>query len=176
MFYFFIGFMGAGKSLLAQQIADAKGWQFIDIDAYIEKMTNMSISKLFEEKGESLFRQIEADCLRNIVNENGFYPPLTAMPPYLIACGGGTPLFFDNHNFMKAIGISIYLKVSPKILAARLQKEKDKRPLLKHLSDDALLPFIEMKLAERATEYEKADIIIENNHQIQAFFQHELAI
>ena len=152
MYHFLIGFMAAGKTTLGQKMADERGWTFVDLDAYITQKMGMSVSHIFAEKGEPFFRHIEAEALRSLISE--------VTTPCIIACGGGTPLFFDNHALMKSVGKSIYLKVSPEILAKRLLQDRDKRPLLAHLSAENLLPFIREKLAEREKEYEKADEIL----------------
>ena len=159
MYYFLIGFMGAGKTTFGAQLAQQQGWEFIDLDAYIEKISQISVNQLFAEKGEAIFRQIEADALRMLVNSHSF-PPLAAALPCLIACGGGTPLYFDNHAFMKSVGKTIYLKISPEILAERLNKDKEKRPLLQNMTEAELLAFIQQKLQAREEEYEKADVIL----------------
>lgn len=159
MYYFLIGFMGAGKTTYGKQLASQNDWQFIDLDAYIEEKTSKSISQLFEEKGEIPFRQIEADALRLLIHHVSF-PPLGAVSPVVVACGGGTPLFHDNHDLMKAIGKTVYLKVKPEILFERLLKEKLKRPLIQNIPDEELLDFITYKLKEREIEYEKADYIL----------------
>lgn len=152
MYHFLIGFMGAGKTTLGQKMAAEKAWTFVDLDVYIAQKMGMSVSQIFAENGEPFFRQIEAEALRALL--------LEIKTPCIIACGGGTPLFFDNHILMKSVGKSIYLKVKPEILAKRLLQDREKRPLLADIAAEDLLPFIEKKLAERESEYEKADEIL----------------
>ncbi len=153
MYYFLIGFMAAGKTTLGKKIAAEKGWTFVDLDAYIEQKMGISISHIFAEKSEPFFRQIEAETLRSLIAE--------VISPCIIACGGGTPLFFDNHALMQSVGKSIYLKAKPEMLAERLLQDRDKRPLLANIAAEDLLLFIQKKLMEREAEYEKANEIID---------------
>ena len=80
---------------------------------------------------------------------------------YLVSCGGGTPCFFDNLNFMKAHGTVIYLKASAQYLLERVMDETKKRPLLKEVNPSELLFFIQQKLKDREPFYLKADHILE---------------
>ncbi len=76
---FFIGFMGAGKTSVSQQIAVTCGLASIDADEYLEFREDRIIADIFAEDGEEAFRDIETDVLRD----------LTRRSPRLIGCGGG---------------------------------------------------------------------------------------
>ena len=67
-----IGFMGAGKTAIGKSLAQKLQIPFLDTDQLIEKKVNLSIPKIFEEKGESFFRQQEKEVLntiKDIINE-----------------------------------------------------------------------------------------------------------
>lgn len=55
------GFMGAGKSTVGLLLAEHAGWDFLDLDAYMEMTTKMSARKLFDALGETGFRQLESE-------------------------------------------------------------------------------------------------------------------
>jgi shikimate kinase len=111
------------------------------------------ISDIFARYGEEEFRRIEADCLRKVSeNQNNI----------IVSCGGGTPFFQSNWEWMQEKGQSIYLKQSEEILLARLKKQKEKRPLISQLDDVELEKYINSKLKERETLYLKADLVLEN--------------
>ncbi len=152
-----IGFMGSGKSTIAKYLAEKKGVQFTDLDTSIQDSEGVSIPSIFETKGEDAFRQIEADCLTEILKN----------PNQIIALGGGTPCFNDNMDKIKEQSTSIYLKVSPESLRDRLARSHNPRPLIKGLSEDELLDYIRIKLKEREKYYLQADHVIESD-QIMA--------
>ena len=141
--------MGSGKSYWGRIWAKETGFTFHDLDEEVEKSLNMSVERIFEKHGEKKFREMERDHLRKFDNSE----------KSLVACGGGTPCFFDNMNWMKEHGKVIYLKASPQNILERVMDEKNKRPLLKKLNTSELLFFIEKKLGEREPFYSKADHI-----------------
>ena len=151
--FFLIGFMGSGKSYLGNKVSKKLNYTFIDLDTYIETESMMFISDIFSRFGEQEFRRIEAECLRKVCeNQNNIF----------ISCGGGTPFFHSNWEWMQEKGRSIYLKQSEEILLARLKKQKEKRPLISQLNDVELEKYINSKLKERETLYLKADLVLEN--------------
>ena len=110
---FLIGFMGSGKSHWGHIWALQHALAFYDLDTEIEE--------IFEKHGEEKFREIERYHLRKF----------DITKPYLLSCGGGTPCFFDNLDWMKRHGTIIYLKASPEYILDRVMEETSKRPLLK---------------------------------------------
>ena len=146
---FLIGFMGSGKSHVGRQLAASTGMDFLDLDVQIEKDQQRSIRQIFEQEGEATFRQIERDALFSMAQQEHA----------IIACGGGTPCFFDNMDWMNRNGITIYLQTPVSILVQRLKPEKAHRPLLQNLDDEGLHIFIRAKLAERVPFYLRASVI-----------------
>lgn len=148
---FLIGFMGSGKSHWGQIWAEKYKLPFIDLDHEIEVEMGLSIEKIFEQHGENEFRRLETAHLRKIKSNEGV----------IIACGGGTPCFSDNMDWMLDHGAVIYLKASSGYLQKRVLNEKSKRPLLKKLNESDLLYFIQNKLAEREPVYQRAHVIMD---------------
>jgi len=146
--------MGTGKSYWAQRIADKKNMDWIDLDAQIEKETSMTIKEIFAEQGEIFFRNKERDVLHK----------LSHFENIVIATGGGTPCFHDNMQWMNKHGITIWIDEPIEILAERLKKEKEHRPLIKDLSDEELLHFLSIKLAERSVFYKQAQYHLQGNN------------
>ncbi len=143
---FLIGFMGAGKSFFGKRLAAKLKMDFIDLDNFIEENEGQSISTIFENKKEKGFRKIE----------NQYLKILSKKTNTVIACGGGTPCFHNNMQWMNKNGLTIYLKSSNNLLFQRLKKGKRNRPLLKDLSDSELKRFIKIKVADRTGDYEMA--------------------
>ena len=75
--------------------------------------------------------------------------------------GEATPCFFDNMEFMKAHGTTVYLKVSVPELTNRLEICKGTRPLLKDKNKEELMDYIRETLLKRKNNYEQADVVFE---------------
>ena len=150
---FLIGFMGSGKSHWGHIWALKNGYTFYDLDTQIEKAFKMPVQEIFEKHGEDKFRELERYHLRKFLNKK----------KSLVSCGGGTPCFFDNLEWMKKNGHVIYLQAMPEYLLNRVIDETSQRPLLKEVNTSELLFFIEKKLKEREPVYLKADYIIDVN-------------
>ena len=146
---FLIGFMGCGKTTLGRKLAARLDYAFFDLDHIFEAQAGMSIAEYFAAFGEAAFREAESGVLKDTV-----YPANA-----VISTGGGLPCFFDNMEWMNAHGTTVYIKLSPKTLADRLEHEKHKRPVLNGRNEKELAAFIEEKLLEREVFYNKAKII-----------------
>lgn len=116
-----IGFMGAGKSTVGKIIANIMNMEFEDVDESIVMQEKMSISEIFEKKGEAAFRKIENKIVKTrIVRTSG----------KVFSCGGGIILNEENRRLLSANAIVIWFWVSPKIAIERIEKIPNKRPLL----------------------------------------------
>ena len=144
---FYIGFMGCGKSTTGSRHAQEKGARFIDLDKVILDKTGMSPSEILSLKGEKMFRKIERDTLHDIV-QNWMDSGKEAT---IVACGGGTPCFFDNMAFMKNHGHVVFINTPFEIILERLSKDPGKWPLLKH-TDVAQLYDSRLKWYKKADE------------------------
>lgn len=157
-----IGYMGAGKTTIGKDLAKALGLPFYDLDWYIETRMRKKVSEIFAERGEEGFRKIEYNMLHEVAE----------FEDVVISCGGGTPCFFDNIDYMNAQGDVVYLKGTPEILYQHLQMGKGVRPLLAGKSKEELLDFITEQLAYREQFYMKAkhvfDIsVMDSNQKVQ---------
>jgi shikimate kinase len=146
---FLIGFMGSGKTTLGRKLAQRLGYEFMDLDHILEAQAGITIAEYFTQFGEDAFRKLESEVLKQTP-----YPANA-----VISTGGGLPCFFDNMEWMNAHGKTVYIKLSPKTLAGRLEKEKDKRPVLREHQGDDLVAFITGKLEERDEFYNQASIV-----------------
>ena len=147
--------MACGKTTLGKKVAWENGYIFVDLDEYIENNTQKSIPFIFQNVGENEFRTIERNCLNALIAEY-----TSSQVKVIIACGGGTPCFFDNHARMQEVGISIYLQENPSILAQRLLQLQSTRPLLQSLNETELHSFVDGLLRERAQFYTQAHKIL----------------
>lgn len=168
---FLIGYMGCGKTTLGRALAKATGRPFYDLDFYIEQRFRSSVSRLFEERGEEGFRRLEKAMLREVGE----------FDDAIVSCGGGTPCFFDNMDYMLARGRVVWLQADPGRLCERLAVGRSRRPLLSALSDSELLGFIERGLETRRHHYERATSVfdstqLENRRQISDSVNRFLAL
>ena len=141
-----IGYMGAGKTTVGKALARQLGVAFYDLDWYISSRMHKTIGQIFEERGEEGFRQIE----RNMLHE------VAEFEDVVISCGGGTPCFFDNIDYMNRQGPVVYLKATPEVLYDHLAMSKNDRPLLRGKSQEGLTAFIREQLQRREPFYSKA--------------------
>lgn len=141
-----IGYMGAGKTTVGKALAKELGIPFYDLDWYIENRRRKTVSEIFAEVGEEGFRQIEHNMLHEVAE----------FEDVIISCGGGTPCFFDNIDYMNEQGQVVYLKASPEVLYKHLLMGKGERPLLKGKSEEELITFIREQLEKREPYYNKA--------------------
>ena len=143
--------MGAGKTTVGRALSKAMGLPFYDLDWYIESRMHKTIPQIFAERGEEGFRLIERNMLHEVAEfEN-----------VIISCGGGTPCFFDNMEYMNGQGDVIYLKASPEVLYKHLLMGKTERPLLKNKTPEQLIAFIKEQLEIREPYYTKAKHVLD---------------
>ncbi|MGN0302485.1 MAG: shikimate kinase [Anaerotardibacter sp.] len=137
---FFIGFMGAGKTSVSQQLAVTHGLASIDADEYLELREDRIISDIFAEDGEEFFRDLETDVLRDLANRS----------PRLIGCGGGVVTKRpENAEIMREHGFVVYLVVTADEAARRIPNT-DSRPMFKNLET------ARKTILERIPQYEAA--------------------
>lgn len=141
-----IGYMGAGKTTLGRALSKAVGMPFYDLDWYIESRMHKTVKQIFDSQGEQGFRIIERGMLHEVAEfEN-----------VIVSCGGGTPCFFDNMDYLNARAETVYLKASPEVLCAHLAMGRTVRPLLLGKSGEEAREFVRAQLEWRAPFYEKA--------------------
>ena len=141
-----LGYMGAGKTTIGKALAKELGIMFYDLDWYIESRMRRTVAQIFSDEGEEGFREIE----RNMLHE------VAEFEDVVISCGGGTPCFYDNMDYMNAQGDTIYLQASPDVLAGHLRMGKVVRPLIAGKSDEELRQYIIESLKQREPHYTKA--------------------
>ena len=120
-----IGFMGCGKTSVGKRLAESENMEFLDTDEWIEREQQTTISEIFETKGEAAFRNMETECLRQILEYTE--------KPFVLSVGGGLPIREENRKLLLQIGHVVYLKASPEVIYKRLHNDKT-RPLLQGMN------------------------------------------
>ena len=154
-----IGYMGAGKTTVGRALAKELGLDFYDLDWYIENRRRKKIPQIFAEDGEEGFRRIEYNMLHEVAE----------FEDIVLSCGGGTPCFFDNIDYMNQPAQVVYLRCEPEVLHKHLLMGNGDRPLLKGKSPDELIQFIREQLEKREPFYTKArytlDVSLMDNYE-----------
>ena len=160
-----IGYMGCGKSTVGKKLAGMCQTCFLDTDAWIEEKEGITISELFAAKGEAYFRDLETECLKELlkereVNEKSEISQNEIMAlkskekkeGYIISVGGGLPVREENQKLLQKLGTVIYLKAKPETIYERVKGDTT-RPLLQTEN-----PFQKIKdmMAAREENYQAA--------------------
>ena len=155
---FLLGFMGCGKTHWGKLIGQKLNIPFFDLDEEIVSSEGKSINDIFAEQGEEYFRLKEKELLYMITENH---------ESFVMASGGGTPCFYNNIDYMNKSGTTVWFNCSVDCLFKRLVNEKEKRPLIRNLTDEQLKAYIMKKYADRKIFYQQASIII-NDEEISS--------
>ncbi len=145
---YLVGFMASGKTTVGCMLARHLGWEFIDIDAAIERVENRSIAQIFREEGEAAFRDRETSAIQQHVQQ------IQAGAPRVIALGGGAFIQERNWQMLKDNGITVWLDCSLDTVHQRLGADTT-RPLAADRQNLARL------YEDRRPLYSRADFRIE---------------
>ena len=114
------GFMGCGKSYVGERLAKQIGYDFVDLDKFIEHKTHKTIPQIFAEQGEPEFRRLEVESLKEIASMTGV----------VLALGGGTIILDEAYDTLKKLPVRIvFLEVTEDTMFARV-KGGEGRPML----------------------------------------------
>ena len=139
------GFMGAGKSTVGRALAEHLEWTFVDLDASVESRCQMTISRIFAERGEEWFRQQEHDALAAIPGRQ----------ETVIAVGGGALERPDNRRLMRQKGVTVWLDVPFSLILHRLgEGDRLARPLFS--DEEAARELFD----ERRSRYARSDHVV----------------
>ncbi len=163
---YLIGFMGSGKTHWGRLLSQKLGIPFFDLDEQVTAHAAKSIPEIFATDGEEHFRLLEKEVLYLITESHD---------SFVMACGGGTPCFYNNIEYLNQAGITVWINTPKETLFDRLVKEKEARPLIRNLTDDQLRGFIARKFSDRRIYYEQAGITVDEepvelDHLIEKIF------
>ena len=149
-----LGMMGSGKSTIGSLLSKKLNVVLIDIDKKIEKMQNMKISQIFEQKGEAYFRELEFDVTIEYLKDNN----------KIISLGGGAFINKELRKIIKHKSSTFWLQWNADTLIKRI-KNNDKRPVIKDMDHAEIRKLI----SERNKTYNFSDykIICENLKKVE---------
>lgn len=148
-----IGYMGAGKTTLGRHLAQSLEVDFIDLDWWIENRFHKKIPDIFAEQGEDRFREVERKMLHEVAEFENI----------VLSCGGGTPCYSDNMEYMNTVAETVWLRATPDVLQTHLGMGKSIRPLIQGKPPDELHDFIVKSLRQREPYYTQAKHVIDIN-------------
>lgn len=143
---------GSGKSTLGKQLARKLNATFIDLDHEIERHEQRTVSEIFEQSGEAFFREVESKLLREFASSSA---------SFVMATGGGAPVFHDGMKVINESGVSVFLDV-PIDMLVRHTAKRSTRPLLKNDSEQELHEKLSNIRSARLHTYQQAQITIQN--------------
>lgn len=149
-----MGYMASGKTTFGRALAESLGWDFIDLDEEIRRRDGRPVAEIIAADGEAAFRRMESLALKSTA----------AMKHTVVACGGGTPCWRDNMEFITLHGMSLWLLATPERIVERILQAGDTRPLVAGKSRDELLPFVRKHLLERQPYYCRASFRSSGEH------------
>jgi shikimate kinase len=108
---FLVGFMGSGKTTVAEALARVLGWEFLDTDTLVVSRARREIDAIFRESGEGEFRRIEWEVLQS----------LSGRERAVVATGGGTPLGASQRRLLRQQGTVVWLDAPLEVCSRRIQ-------------------------------------------------------
>jgi XRE family aerobic/anaerobic benzoate catabolism transcriptional regulator len=146
-----VGLRGAGKSTVGEQLARTLDAEFIELDARVEAEAGMTLSEIFELRGEAHYRMLEREVLERVLRESG---------PAVIAAGGSIVTAADTWKRLQEGARTVWLKASPASHLERVRAQGDLRPMQGRPNAHAELEAI---LDERAGLYAEADLHLDTD-------------
>ena len=170
--FFITGYMGSGKSTAGKKLATKLGYEFIDLDKFIENECQQSIPEIFSSQGEKAFRAIENNALKKLIEKDS---------NLVVACGGGTPCYYGNMELMNNNGVTVYLKMSADSLVSRLIETKlTQRPLIVNKTPEELRTFVNRQLEKREDFYHQSQYVVKgkdlNVDELVAFVKEKMGV
>ena len=115
-----LGAPGAGKSTVGALLARELKLAFVDTDKMIENITGKTVSQIFVDDGEEIFRAHELEVLETQLRATDT----------VLSLGGGAPISLTAQSLLKnSKSVKIFLDVSLSVAAPRVGFNRD-RPLL----------------------------------------------
>ncbi|MEN6459128.1 MAG: shikimate kinase [Thermoguttaceae bacterium] len=147
-----IGYRATGKTTLAKLLAERLGWAWIDADPEIERVAGQSIERIFAERGEPAFRDLESQVIADLCRRDRL----------VLATGGGAPLRPENRHALRTAGKIVWLRARPETILARMTADPITPARRPNLTDKSPLAEIVQLLEVRTPLYEElADLAVD---------------
>lgn len=146
-----VGLRGAGKSTIGAKVAEKLGVEFIELDSQIEKRAGLLLPQIFEFHGESYYRRIERESIKDW---------LKSRTPSVLAVAGGVVTDARSWSLLKKHARTVWLKADPEEHYRRVARQGDLRPMENR--PQAMLELRALLIA-RSPRYGEADMIVDTS-------------
>jgi len=166
---FLCGMMGSGKSTVGRKVAGRLDVPFKDLDDMIVDKAGMPIPRIFEERGEPGFRELEREIL---IRESQYFKGVMAL-------GGGSLQNQHIIDHLKIYGWLVFLDVPQSVISQRISGDSN-RPMLaaddpsENPDEDAVRTRIQRLMDERRAYYQQSEITITAGDRTADDIAHEL--
>jgi len=141
-----VGFMGAGKTTVGEAVARRLGWEFRDLDRWIEDRHGLAVAEIFRRHGEPFFREEERRAARAAAR----------LRRHVVAAGGGAFASEATRALLQKGAVTVWLRCGENALWRRLPHDGS-RPLA---ADRGRMRQL---LAEREPSYRRADLAVDTS-------------
>lgn len=150
---YIVGLPGAGKSVLAREMAGHMGWDLVDTDAEIERLQGRTVAEIWVSEGEAVFRQLEREVLLDTAR----------LEDTVVSCGGGTVVFENNMEWMLGHGLTLFLNPPLELIVKNLSANAQNRPLFGGLNEAQIREKLRKLVDERGYLYSRSKIVWNRN-------------
>ena len=144
-----IGYRATGKTTVAQALANAFGWNWVDVDVEIEREAGKTISEIFHDDGESVFRDLESSVTAQLIEK----------PNIVIATGGGVVIRPQNRDALKSSSFVVWLRASADTIYNRMYSDATTATRRPALTDNDPYKEIVNLLEVRSPWYEQCAVV-----------------
>lgn len=146
-----VGSMGSGKSHFGRNLAEAKGWQFVDTDRVLEKQYKMPIANIYESIGEKAFHRAEMEILKRVSKYH----------EAVISVGGNFPLDLKTLRELKKYSFIIGIKAAEFRIVNRVNRRIGKRPTMDYTN---VTSYVACMLQTWKPVYKKCDYVLDTTN------------
>lgn len=149
---YLIGLKNSGKTTTGKKLARKLNLEFADLDELIEQFDGRPVTEIYSNDGEEAFRVKEQEALKHTLT----------LENVVVATGGGAPRFYNNMDFMKENGITIYLRLDEDTLVGRLKVAAKNRPVVKGKTPEEIRQYVRDILENHEHIYMGANIVVDS--------------
>ena len=146
-----IGSMGSGKSHFGRNLAERKGWQFVDTDRVLEGRFGLPIAEIFKKIGEKAFRRAEMDVLKKVCLYH----------EAVISVGGNFPIEHRTLKVLKKYSYIIGIRAAQFRIVSRVNRRIGKRPTMDYNNVHA---FVHAMIQSWKPVYKQCDFVLDTTN------------
>ena len=146
-----IGSMGSGKSHFGRNLAERKGWQFVDTDRVLESRFGLPIAEIFKKIGEKAFRRAEMDVLKKVCLYH----------EAVISVGGNFPIEHRTLKVLKKYSYIIGIRAAQFRIVSRVNRRVGKRPTMDYSNVNA---FVHAMIQSWKPVYKQCDFVLDTTN------------